>query len=105
MIKILLRLDHNGVYDFMKREYEKEKRRKEKIKAQQEQEAKGKKDEKKEEEINTSKPVKLEKEDNTIEKITEKVMNQKQMSMPVTEEELIEAEGDDPTTYDPNELL
>ena len=60
---------------------------------------------KKEEEINTSKPVKLEKEDNTIEKITEKVMNQKQMSMPVTEEELIEAEGDDPSTYDPNELL
>ena len=108
MIKILLRLDHNGVYDFMKREYEKEKRRKEKIKAQQEQEeqeAKGKKDEKKEEEINTSKPVKLEKEDNTIEKITEKVMNQKQMSMPVTEEELIDAEGDDPSTYDPNELL
>ncbi len=52
--------------------------------------------EKNEEEINTSKPVKLEKEDNTIEKITEKVMNQKQMSMPVTEEELIEAEGDDP---------
>ena len=117
IIKMLLRLDHNGKYDFMKREQEKERRRKERIREQQEKEAKKEKEDEKEDKkdekgesneeiIDTSKPVKIEKEDNTIEKITQKVMaNNPAPTVPLVEEELVETEGDDPSKYDPNELL
>ena len=133
LIKILLRLDHDGKYDFMKREQAKEKKRKERIRQQQEEEARKQKQqsnennqlnpikEEEEEMIDTSstpsstpssKAVKIDKEDNTIEKITQKVMESTlnnteaaTTQSKTTEEEMVEIEGDDASLYDPNELI
>ena len=63
LVKFLLRMDHNEVYDFMKREKEKERLRKERIKKEEEEKEKEEEEKKKKENKEKLDKIKEEKEE------------------------------------------
>ena len=100
LVKFLLRMDHNEVYDFMKREKEKERQRQERIKKEE-----------KEKEKKEDKGIILEKNDG-VKEMTEKIsklMNEEKKENnndinDTTEESMIKATSNE-NNYDSNELI
>ena len=64
LVKFLLRMDHNEIYDFMKREKEKERQRQERIKKEEEEKEKKEKKEKEEEQKKNQKLNSISEEQN-----------------------------------------